>query len=167
MRVSKFADEWRRLEGTQPWLRELGFRLIDSRGPEGMNQGFHVYAGERVAVRIIADRDQWFVEVRPDPHGADASGWKDWFTLEAWSECLGAPVLFHVESGDWPDRLANSWWLAPQLDYLRANLGAIEVASAAERLTATRSRLLAAQRHQSAFPAGDQGPSESRTPSAR
>lgn len=152
--MTTFLDEWRLLEGAQTWLRDGGFQLIDSRGPEGMNQGFHVYVGEHIAVRVIADRDQWEVEVRPDRHQADAYDSRDWFNLEAWSVCLGVPVLFHVESEDSGDAIARSWRLAPQLEFLRANVESIDAASAQERVSKTRARLVAAQSELSAFPPG-------------
>lgn len=151
-RTVTFVDEWRLLEAALAWLGDVGYRLTDSRGPEGMNQGFHVYAGERVAVRVIADRGQWEVEVRPDPNGADAYSSGDWFSLEAWSVCLGAPILFHVQSDDWAYVSARSWRLAPQLEFLRANLEAIEAASSRERIFETRAALSLAQRDLSAFP---------------
>lgn len=150
--MTTFLDEWRLLEAAKAWMRDGGFQLIDRRGPEGMNQGFHVYAGEHIAVRMIADRDQWVLGVRPDPHRADAYDSRDWFNLEAWSVCLGVPVLFHVESEDPTEVFARSWRLAPQLDFLRANLESINAASAQKRVSETRARLVAAQSELSAFP---------------
>jgi hypothetical protein len=145
------------LVASRTWLQERGYRLIESRGPEAMDQGFDFYAGDLLSIRLTADRSQWFVEVRPGPDEPDAFGWEGWFTLEAWSDCLGVPVLFHdnrpkLTDDDRIEVLANSWWLQPQLDYLRDNLSEIEQASSREHIEEKRKRLSAAQRQLSASP---------------
>src|SRR4051794_24614624 len=63
--------------------------------PRRHEAGFDVYAGDQLGIRIVADRGQWFVEVHPGADGVSAVGWEGWFTLEAWSACLGEPVVFH------------------------------------------------------------------------
>lgn len=143
--------------GRPTWLGDRGYRLLESRGPEGMDQGFDLYAGDHVEIRIIADRSQWFIEVRPGTEAVDASGWEGWFNLEAWSTCLGAPATFHDTRPTLTDEdrtivLANSWWLQPQLDFLRAHLSEIEDACQADRMRATLACLADAQRRLSAFP---------------
>jgi hypothetical protein len=122
-----------------------------------MDQGFNVYADDRLGIRITADRGQWFVEVHPGAEKVDVVGSKDWFTLEAWSSCLGTPVLFHdarptLTGDDWAIVLANSWWLEPQLDYLRDHLARIQQACSPERVEATGVCLSEAKRAPSAFP---------------
>ena len=135
----------------------VGYRLIASRGPEGMHQGYHVYVGDVAAIRVIADRGQWFVDVRPDPDRPEVSGWVGWFNLEAWGLCLGIEATFHSDSGRWPAILANSWRLAPQLDWLEAHLAEVQAAAAPERAGQTRLCLSEAQRALSAFPPRDGG----------
>jgi hypothetical protein len=154
--MRRFEQEWDELVAARTWLDDRGLRLTESRGPEGMDQGFDVYAGDRLGLKILADRSQWFVEVRPGTEGIDAGASDEWFTLEAWSVCLGAPVLFHDprpgRMEDWAAVLANSWWLEPQLDYLREHFDQIEGACSAEHVEATIACLSTAQRGLSAFP---------------
>jgi hypothetical protein len=155
--MRRFDREWQLLVAARTWLRGSGFRLLDSRGPEGMDQGFDVYADNRVGIRIMADRSQWFVEIHPGAEGIDAVGSQGWFTLEAWSTCLGTTVLFHDNTPtltdlDWATVLANSWWLEPQLDYLRDHLAQIQDACSPESVEATGVCLSEAQRALSAFP---------------
>ena len=141
--MDQFKEEWRLLVAAREWLSARRYRLIDSRGPEGMDQGFDVYVGDRVGIRLVADRGSWDVEVYPGTDGVQASGWRRWFNMEAWSACLGEPVLFHdprppSTDEDWAEVLAHSWRLEPQLAYLRESLPAIEAACAPERIDATR-----------------------------
>jgi hypothetical protein len=155
--MRRFDQEWQLLVAARTWLRDRGYRLLDSRGPEGMEQGFDVYAGDGLGLRIIADRGQWFVEVHPGADGIDAAGWEGWSTLEAWSTCLGEPVTFHDTRPTFTDEdraavLANSWWLQPQLDYVQDHLTQIERACQPDRVEATLRCLGDAQRRQSAFP---------------
>lgn len=155
--MRRFDQEWELLVDARTWLRDRGQRLLDSRGPEGMDQGFDVYTGDRLGIRIIADRSQWFVEVRPEAEAVVAVGWEGWFNLEAWDTCLGAPATFHdtrptLTDEDWATVLANSWWLQPQLDYLRDHLAEIELACHPDRVKGTLACLLEAQRRLSAFP---------------
>ena len=155
--MRRFAQEWQLLLAARTWLGDRGLRLLDSRGPEGMDQGFDFYCDDRLGIRIIADRSQWFVDVHPGSEGIDIGGWKDWFSLEVWSSCLGAPVIFHDPRPTLTDRdraavLANSWWLEPQLAYLRRNLDAIEEACSPELVEATIACLKATQPGLSAFP---------------
>ena len=155
--MRRFDQEWQLLLAARTWLGERGLRLLDSRGPEGMDQGFDVYADDRLGIRIIADRSQWFVEVHPGNETIDAGGRKHWFSLEVWSNCLGAPVFFHdarptLTDQDWAAVLANSWWLEPQLDYLRQNFDQIEQACSPELVEATIACLKATQPGLSAFP---------------
>jgi hypothetical protein len=140
--VDQFDQEWQLLVFARAWLGERGYLLIDSRGPEGMEQGFNVYLGDRLGIRMVVDRGSWDVEVHPGPQGVDVFHWQRWFNMEAWSVCLGEPVLFHdprptLTDDDWYVVLANSWRLQPQLDYLRDHLSAIEGACAPERTAAT------------------------------
>ena len=74
--MRRFDQEWQLLVAALKWLRDRGYRLLDSRGPEGMEQGFDVYAGEQLGIRIVADRGQWFLEVHPGADGRDAVGWE-------------------------------------------------------------------------------------------
>jgi hypothetical protein len=155
--MRRFDREWKLLMSARTWLRERGLRLVESRGPEGMDQGFDLYADNRLGTRIIADRSQWFVEVHPGAENLDAAGWRGWFGLEAWSTCLGSPVLFHdtrptSTDKDWAAALANSWWLEPQLDYLRDHLAEIQQACSPAHVEATVACLSEAQRRLSAFP---------------
>ena len=155
--MRRFDQEWELLVSARAWLSDRGLRLVDSRGPEGMDQGFDLYEDDRLGLKILADRSQWFVEVRPGTQGIDGGASDEWFTLEAWSVCLGAPVLFHdprptKTDQDWAIVLENSWWLEPQLVYLRENLDQIEQACSADRLDATVACLRAAQRGLSPFP---------------
>jgi hypothetical protein len=157
--MRRFDQEWQLLVAAGQWLRDRGYRLLDSRGPEGMEQGFDVYAGNQLGIRIVVDRGQWVVEVHPGADGVTAVGWEGWFTLEAWSACLGEPVVFHdtrptLTDEDWAAVLANSWWLQPQLDFLQGHLIEIERACQADRVEATLRCLGDAQRRQSAFPPG-------------
>jgi hypothetical protein len=138
-------------------LIENGYRLVDTRGPEQMDSGFNVYAGSQLVIRIIADRSQWFVEVHPRPEMVDTSDRNGWFNLEAWSTCLGAPASFRdtrptLTDEDWAAVLTNSWWLEPQLEYLRDHLAQIEEACASKRVEATVACLSKARRALSAFP---------------
>jgi len=93
--MRRFDQEWELLVSARTWLVDHGFRLLGSRGPEGMSQGFDIDACDRMGLRIVADRGQWLVEVHPGIEGIDAGGWEGWFSLEAWSVCLGQPRLFH------------------------------------------------------------------------
>ena len=95
-----------------------------------MNQGLHEYAG-RIGIRIVADRGQWFFDI--GPMSGDALREQEAFDIETWSACLGEPTLFHdpratldLELDAWPEVIANSWWLEPQLDYLKRHLEQIE-----------------------------------------
>jgi hypothetical protein len=156
--MRRFEEEWELLVEARGWLSDRGYRLIDSRGPEGMDQGFDVYVGKVIGIRIVADRSQWFVEVRPSAEAGDAFGYRDWFDLECWSTCLGSETLFHdpgkaVRAERNPyEAMANSWWLRPQLDYLRAHLGDIERACLPDVVEHTRSCLLDARRRNAPFP---------------
>lgn len=155
--MRRFDHDWQLLVAARTWLRDRGNRLLDSRGPEGMEQGFDVYSGDQLGIRIVADRGQWFLEVHPGADGLDAAGWEGWFTLEAWSACLGEPLAFHDTRATFTDEdraavLANSWWLQPQLDYLQDHLTEIERACQPDRVEATLMCLGDAQQRQSAFP---------------
>lgn len=150
--MTDFARDWRALEEAQSWITAAGYRLVAARGPEGMRQGWHLYCGDCVAIRVVADRGQWFVDVRPDPDHPDVFSSKDWFSLEAWGACLGIAASFHADSDKWSTILASSWRLAPQLEWLEANLIAIESAAARERAAETRACLADAQRALSPFP---------------
>lgn len=108
-----------------------------------MDQGYDVHAGDLLGIRIIADRSQWLVELRPGPDAPDANGWEGWFSLEAWSSCLGSPMLFHdarpaITDEDRVEVLANSWWIEPQIAYLREHLSDIERACSPDRIDTTR-----------------------------
>ena len=157
--MRRFEEEWRLLVEVRSWLSDRGYRLIDSRGPEGMDQGFDVYVGAAIGIRIIADRSQWFVEVHCSAGAVDAYGYRDWFNLECWSTCLGSEVIFHDpgKAGSAERNpvtsamIANSWWLRPQLDYLRAQLGEIERACLPDVVEHTRACLLDAKRRHSPF----------------
>lgn len=158
--MRRFDREWEMLVASRTWLGERGYRLIESSGPGGMEQGFDLYAGERLGIRLSADRGQWLVELHTGPGGPDAVGWEGWFNLEAWSQCLGGLVLFHDKRPALSDRdraevLANSWWLEPQLDYLRAHLDQIEARCLPETIEATRECLSGAQRELAASPPGE------------
>ena len=157
--MNQFKEEWRLLVAARAWFSTRGYRLIDSRGPEGMDQGFDVYVGDRLGIRLVADRGSWDVEVHPGTEGLLAGGSHQWFNMEAWSTCLGEPVLFHDADPpwtdeDWAELLAHSWRLEPQLAYLRATLPAIEAACFPERIDTTLDCLGAAS-------AGDELPDDS------
>jgi hypothetical protein len=122
-----------------------------------MDSGLELFAGGLLAIRVIADRGQWFVEARPGQEHVDAVGFDGWFNLEAWSTCLGAQSLFHdtrptLMDDDWATVIANSWWLAPQMEYVREHLGEMEPACSAERVDETRVCLSRARRALSPFP---------------
>jgi hypothetical protein len=154
--MSRFDDEWRLLIESRLWLQSRGYRLFDSRGPEGMNQGFDAHAGTMCSIRITADRGQWFVEIRPGASHQSAKGSEHWFNLEVWSRCLGHPLLFHEDPTGTTDKevghsLNNSWWLEPQLRFLRDRLSEIESACSTEQLTSTIECLRTARRALSPF----------------
>jgi hypothetical protein len=114
-----------------------------------MDSGLDLYAGKQLGIRVTADRGQWWIEAHPGLTVIGASGRDGWFNLEAWSACLGAPTLFHdmrpkSTDDDWAAVLTNSWWLEPQMDYLRDHLAKIEEACAPERLEGTVACLLEA-----------------------
>jgi hypothetical protein len=155
--MDRFGQEWEMLLAADSWLSERGYRLVDRRGPEGMNMGIEIRASDRLGIRIAADRGQWFVDVASSPESLDRDGSSHWFGLEAWSVCLGAPALFHDRRPTLTDKdrvvvLANSWWLQPQLDYLREHLAAIEEACSPNNRQATLACLSDAQWTSSAFP---------------
>jgi hypothetical protein len=127
------------------WFEDRGYRLIDRQGPEGMDQGLHVFEGPKLGIRITADRSQWFVEIRPsvDPNLQDRD--EAWFDLELWSICLGQPTLFHVPDGSVAEQLANSWTLQPQLDYLKEHIQQIEAHVERGRVSDTAACLRKAQ----------------------
>jgi hypothetical protein len=155
--MRRFDQEWQLLVSARTWLRDRGYRLVDSRGPEGMDQGVDVYAGDRLGIKIWADRSQWFVDIGPLPERAGGRASIGWFPLEAWSACLGSPVLLRDARPTSTDleraaALVNSRWLEPQLDYLRDHVSAIEVACSPGRIEATLSCVSEAQRALSAFP---------------
>lgn len=152
--MRRFDQEWALLIAARTWLDDAGYELIESRGPEGMDQGLDAYIGLVAGIRLVVDRSQWFVDVRPAAHNGD------WFSLESWSICLGAPVLFHdtrprLSRQDWPDVLANSWWLEPQLDYLRVHLRSIEDACQPTRVKETLDCLAKARAATAALPPDD------------
>lgn len=146
----EFYEEWQLLLNTREWFDARGYALVETRGPEGMNQGFDVYVGKSVAIRIIADRGQWFIEVHPQTEGPDAARNDGWFSLEPWSTCLGSLMLFHDPSSAFTDAdrvavLANSWWLRPQLDFLRDHLEEIEAMCAPDQVADTITCLVEAE----------------------
>lgn len=152
----RFDQEWEQLVSSRTWLVDYGLRLLESRGPEGMSQGFDAYIGDRFGLRIVADRGHWFVEVHPGIEDLAAGGWDGWFSLEAWSVCIGQPRLFHDSRPTLTDQdrvavIESSWWLEPQLDFLREHLHDIQGACSAERVEGTLVCLRAAQRSGSAF----------------
>ena len=154
--MRRFDREWGRLVAARPWLRERGYRLVETRGPEGMDQGFDIYRGPRLELSITADRSQWYVEIAPAPEGFDTPGTNS-FDLESWSACLGAPVLFHDtrptdSEAAWLEVIQNSWWLEPQLDFLQSHLGEIERACEEGRVRATLDCLTAARDRTAPFP---------------
>jgi len=121
-----------------------------------MDQGFDVYAGDGIGLRIVADRGQWFVEVHPGMENLTAGGTTGWFTLEVWSSCLGSPIVLHdprptSTHQDQAVALESSWWLEPQLDFLQANFDQITAACSAERVETTIACLAAVQRKGSPF----------------
>jgi hypothetical protein len=138
-----FASEWQVAMSIEPWLLERGYELVESRGPEGMAQGLRRYSGLTGDVLVVADRGQWFIDVRPS--GAPSGR----YDFGVWSITLGAPVKFHTD--EWA--LDTSWQLQPQLDYLRSHLAEIEAACLPERRVTTMEKLLKAQRATEAFPA--------------
>ena len=149
--MRRFDQEWELLIAARDWLGEAGYELVESRGPEGMDQGMDAYVGAASSVRIVADRSQWFVDVRPSAEEVN------WFSLESWSVCLGAPVLFHdprptPTQEDWLTVLANSWWLRPQLDYLREHIQMIEAACQPTAVSETLRCLSEARVAAAAFP---------------
>lgn len=136
LRIRSFDEDWKLLEATGDWLLECEYVLAESRGPEAMSAGLHRYSGARIGILIWADRGQWFIDAQPN------RVLDEWFNLEAWSVCLGEPALFHdmrprLSDRDWVDALANSWWLQPQVEYLRAHLADIEDASDPARIQQT------------------------------
>ena len=152
--MRRFDQEWALLVAARTWLGDAGYELVDSRGPEGMDQGFDIYSRAAVRIRLVADRSQWFVDVRPVAHLGD------WFSLESWSICLGEPVLFHdprptITQQDWLQVHANSWWLQPQLDFLRSHLRNIEDSCQPDRVDETLACLAKAHAATAAFPPGD------------
>ncbi len=139
-----FDEEWKLLVQAGAWLTDRGYRLVQSHGPGGMEQGAHVYLGESVGIGFLADRGHWSIELRPGPTTGDWYGEKDWFGLECWSLCLGAPVVFHysrrlviVPEREWMDESAASGRLRPQLEYLRVHLTSIEEACHPTRVQQT------------------------------
>jgi hypothetical protein len=72
--MRRFEQEWQLLVVARKWLHDGGYRLLDSLGPEGMEQGFDIYGGDQLGIRIVADRGQWFVEVHPGADGVGATG---------------------------------------------------------------------------------------------
>jgi hypothetical protein len=148
--MRSFDRDWQQLEASRPWFLDRGYRLTDARGPEGMEQGLNAYEGVWLSIRLSADRGQWFVEISPGTGAPVASGSVGWYSLEAWSKCLGSPVLFHdtrprSTEADWTEVVANSWWLEPQLNYLRDHLAEIERACSPERVDTTRECLISAR----------------------
>src|SRR5687768_12504360 len=93
--MSRFDREWKLLLAARTWIKAGGLRLVESRGPEGMDNGYDIYESDRLGLRIVADRGQWFVEVHPGVDGLHGAASQTWFTLEQWSSCVDAPVLFH------------------------------------------------------------------------
>jgi hypothetical protein len=107
-----------------------------SGGNEPRPQGF---TGRLLDILIVADRGQWFVEAGPT--AANRS-----FTLEVWSACLDEPVLFldnrpALTDADRLERIAKSWHLTPQVDYLRTHLDDMVAACDPASMTETISRL--------------------------
>ena len=154
----RFDEEWRLLVRARTWLGERGYRLVDSRGPEGMEQGFDIYVGESLAIRIVADRGTWSVDVRPGRIEGDWFGYEGWFDLEEWSTCLRAPVVFHdtrqpVSDQDWVEVIESSWRLSPQLEYLRGHLATIEEACHPTRVEQTKACLEESERRRMPSPA--------------
>jgi hypothetical protein len=95
-----------------------------------MSSGRMSLSGSTADVRVLADRGQWFIEIRPTTEDSK------WFDLELWSSCLGQPASFHVdarsmETKDVAAALAASWRLEPQVSWLESNLDMIERACSA------------------------------------
>jgi hypothetical protein len=143
--MSRFRKEWLAVVAMTDWFDERGYRLIHRQGPEGMDQGFHLFEGRHLGIRITADRSQWFVEIRLSEGPNPEHSREIWFDLELWSICLGQPTLFHVSEGSVPDQLANSWTLRPQVDYLKNHIGHIEARVEGGRVSETAARLRKAQ----------------------
>ena len=143
-RASSFEEDWQLLEATASWLGRRDYQLAEERGPEGMNQGLKRFTGRHLDISIAADRGQWFVDAAPTEM-SDSS-----FTLEAWSACLGEPVLFHDNrprrtDAEWTERIAGSWHLTPQIEYLQAHLSEMEAVCAPSVISETISRLESAR----------------------
>jgi hypothetical protein len=70
------------------WLAAHGFREAGSESSGGFGDRYLVLSGDELAVRILSDRGQWFVDIsRP--------GRTDWYGVELWRVCLhgdGGPV---------------------------------------------------------------------------
>lgn len=135
-----FDKDWQLLLATRSWLSERGYKLVETRGPQAMDQALDRYAGDYLALRIAAHRSQWFVEVKT------AHDWSDWHALKSWSACLGVPASFHdprLMTSEGSEKTPS--YLASQLDYLRDHLTEIEAACQPDRVEATLKCVSAAE----------------------
>lgn len=130
--MGQFDEDWQLLRATRPWLVGRGYELVETRGPGAKGQALARYAGEHLALRIVAYHGNWSIEVKT------AHDWSDWHILEFWSDCLGAPASFHDPRLMSSEGVAKTpSYLAPQLDYLREHLTEIEAACQPDRVETT------------------------------
>jgi hypothetical protein len=150
--MRQFDKDWKLLRPTRRWLSMRGYKLVETRGPDALDQalgryGLDVqtaafvgdqyrigdqYAGDHVALAIVAWGGHWFVQVKT------AQDRSDWYTLKSWSACLGAPASFYdprLMTNDESEQTPSD--LASQLDYLREHLTEIEAACQPDRVEAT------------------------------
>ena len=95
-----------------------------------MQSALRRYRGANLEIEAIADRGQYFISVRP-------MGDRRWFSLETWGRCLGSPTSYVSGESGWDEKIAGSWQLPPQVEYLKHNLDTMNAMCSAARVQGT------------------------------
>jgi hypothetical protein len=88
-------------------LEERGFKLVSEHTSASFGDRSIVLAETPLAVRFIAERGQWFVEL-------SCESWDDWFDPDVWEACLNdGPVRDEPAALD-----AQAEFITENLDHL-------------------------------------------------
>lgn len=125
-----FEVQWAEMLAARAWFEARGYRLAESRGPEGMDSGFDRYERDGISILAVADRGIWSVEV-------GLAGDRR-LPLAIWAVC--------IEASDPPAPGEST--LVAQLDWARQHIATFEIACHPFRADMTRECLAASIRAQ-------------------